>query len=594
MGTIPIGSNIQSSLVNVTLQIPRSIYYPGETISGQIHLTGKPGVHLPMSIMNPQINVEVIEKEYWQRHDSLLNEEKYMNCSPEMLPKEGQIPEDMKHQIVGNVISTQLTLPMNTLQAIQSGQGCFIPFQIQLPGNIKPSVEHFYSITNYGYSRKYLKVSIPSFFSEFHCFLWVLKQSMPLNESLNHKIVCEKRKLGIFKEGSVTLTADFVGKNSFFFGENCVIHVMMDATESKVGVREVNVALKRTVKYMINGGNKYISDGTEIKDTLWTQKYPVTKKIVEMDVNMPIKESEDVYKNYKSDFPYLNSLNREHLIAGLPSYKGMNIEIKYYIKVKAVLDSMLMGNAELYMNLDVYHWNNDMNSQNIIQTLSQGTNFVNGYTVNLNYPGGSSLPVYPGQGQQSKGGQFGNNYGCNNQGMNQGPMFGPQGEQGQMYGPPMNQGQGNSNMYNQGFNNNNQGFNNNNNNNMNNYQNNQYGQMNNYGGNYSGNMGGEQFNNMNNQGSNQFNNNMDNNNNQFNNMGNNNQFCNNPYNNMNNQFNNMGNNDQFNKPNPNSNPYNNNNVGNTSGQNYENNNPGGAAPTFENKSSSGNINYPSF
>lgn len=352
--TTPFSSGSQLQIL-----LEKNTFFPGECIRGCLQLkSSKP-------LKFGQILYQVKQTEYWNVRKTQTKNINKTNQNP----------------------ITNLLLNYPNLKNISLSNGVSIPFSIQLPSYVIPSLE--YSLVDrQAFIRNELHVRIEEL-NAFACVYIVIKKpAMILNSPLTINSTSNTKILGIgfLDQGSVILEGVYPTNNFAFF--SCIpLQITLKSSSSKIKVKTLKVKMLRRVKFL--------DHVKEDKNLIWEEEIfstaqGITSKDTTYNFNIQVIEPENIFNRYAIGNTGMNITDKRQIITFLPSVTSGMISCEYFIHAEAEYDSFIpmFKNPVLEMPLSITHQSNETltQSMNLLnQQLDQNLNQLNG-AVNNNYP----------------------------------------------------------------------------------------------------------------------------------------------------------------------------------------------------------------
>ena len=352
--TTPFSSGSQLQIL-----LEKNTFFPGECIRGCLQLkSSKP-------LKFGQILYQVRQTEYWNVRKTQTKNINKTNQNP----------------------ITNLLLNYPNLKNISLSNGVSIPFSIQLPSYVIPSLE--YSLVDrQAFIRNELHVRIEEL-NAFACVYIVIKKpAMILNSPLTINSTSNTKILGIgfLDQGSVILEGVYPTNNFAFF--SCIpLQITLKSSSSKIKVKTLKVKMLRRVKFL--------DHVKEDKNLIWEEEIfstaqGITSKDTTYNFNIQVIEPENIFNRYAIGNTGMNITDKRQIITFLPSVTSGMISCEYFIHAEAEYDSFIpmFKNPVLEMPLSITHQSNETltQSMNLLnQQLDQNLNQLNG-AVNNNYP----------------------------------------------------------------------------------------------------------------------------------------------------------------------------------------------------------------
>lgn len=327
--------------IHMEIKLDRIVFFPGEVLSGKIILSPKDTISIK-NLVNTTVNFTIME----------IHQYKYTKSGGH-------------NSHASSIINNQKFIPFKTslnftqYQNADLTQGLTIPFSVQLPINIYPTVGNAGSKSN-NFVKHFLAADFPSIEAKKSEAI-VIKNipyyspenglfRSPAVATLNttkHNFLVNKGKL------SCVLT---LPKNSFSYEEIIPFTVDLDLSLLEMKVTEIIVKIDRVL-------NK--NDESNHEKAITCSNKLIAEKHIPIDQNLKqIKLSDNIsFPNYSENFPKtLYELLEKHRTAevlqnskGLfPScYHGL-ISVQYQVTVQLVMDATFTSSEELSIPIDFY------------------------------------------------------------------------------------------------------------------------------------------------------------------------------------------------------------------------------------------------
>ena len=352
--TTPFSSGSQLQIL-----LEKNTFFPGECIRGCLQLKSS------KSLKFGQILYQVRQTEYWNVRKTQTKNINKTNQNP----------------------ITNLLLNYPNLKNISLSNGVSIPFSIQLPSYVIPSLEYAL-VDRQAFIRNELHVRIEEL-NAFACVYIVIKKpAMILNSPLTINSTSNTKILGIgfLDQGSVILEGVYPTNNFAFF--SCIpLQITLKSSSSKIKVKSLKVTMLRRVKFL-----DHVKEDKNLiwEEVLFSTEQGITNKDTTYNFNIQVIEPENIFNRYTLGNTGMNITDKRQIINFLPSVTSGMISCEYFIHAEAEYDSFIpmFKNPVLEMPLSITHQSNETltQSMNLLnQQLDQNLNQLNG-AVNNNYP----------------------------------------------------------------------------------------------------------------------------------------------------------------------------------------------------------------
>ena len=354
MGNNQENNNEKIGKLNMQISLNKFNFFPGEIIKGVLELSPKEedskilnNIKLYYALIHKECyknsNIKPKDKSKETNSININNEEDFDDYNSQTIFSKREIYND-------NKISKNLVK---------------IPFQIKIPIEAKQSFEFNRSnklSDSFAYSRVYLDVEVPEYLNKKEILIFIEKHPIPLKSELTITKYITKKKLGFIGSGSNINFQGSYPKNYYGFSEICPLNISLDIFGAKENVNGIEFTLKRKISFMKNKSK--VSE--EYVDDLWQSTMKENNLSKNITFNLPLVEPDKFFKERKSSYFDINTINKENLICLLPSYDSNLIKCKYYILIKIFYDSMLIKNPEFEMPIDLGHTNTIFNQTFIL------------------------------------------------------------------------------------------------------------------------------------------------------------------------------------------------------------------------------------
>ena len=304
----------------------KNFYFPGEQINMKIYI--KSDIPLKKGLLT----FEIIQNEFW----------KGMKVSPILKTKE------MQNETNSNILFTQ-TLQFNqfTDNALIS-KGLEIPFTIQLPNYMLPSLEYII-IDQLAYIRTNLVVKLNEINLVKNVFLMINKPISPLSTPLKFSVQLGKI-LGFFGSNNGIIEVSYPANNyTFHTSIPLNFHVNID----NENITSITTRLVRKISFFHKGKSDSV---IELKDDLVKIDSEIKNKISDFNLNIQVIEPESIFNKYVVNYSGIRVPQKNQLIYLIPSIETSIIKVEYYIKIKPNYDSIInLKKTELKLPLSISH-----------------------------------------------------------------------------------------------------------------------------------------------------------------------------------------------------------------------------------------------
>ena len=357
MGSTQAKPSSSGALLQIVLE--KNIFFPGECIRGTIQLKSN------QTLKFGQILYQVKQTEYWN----------FKKSQSKNINKTNQNP----------IVNLLLNYP--NLANISLANGISIPFSIQLPSYVIPSLE--YSLVDkQAFIRNELNVRIDELNVFAGIFIIIKKPAMVLNSpfTINSTSNTKPFGIGFLDQGSVILEGVYPTNNYAFF--SCIpLQISLKSSSSKIKVKQLKVKMLRRIKFL-----DHVKEDKNLiwEEVLFSTVQGITSKDTTYNFNIQVIEPEYIFNRYALGNTGMNITDKRQIINFLPSVTSGMISCEYFIRAEAEYDSIIpmFKNPVLEMPLSITHQSNEQLTQSVNQfhqQFDQNLNQLNG-VVDNNYP----------------------------------------------------------------------------------------------------------------------------------------------------------------------------------------------------------------
>ena len=329
----------------MNIKLKNFIYFPGESIKGNIFLTSG----------------NFLEK--GQIIYSIYREEKIKESN------------NIECNNLINIYYSSLQYP--GLIRYSLIKGIHIPFEINLPLKIIPSFEYSLFSNNrqdkYGYIKYYLKIEIPELDLMSKQFIVIRKAITRLNSPLKFESEKNEKYFGLFKKVRPLLVVSY-DKNYYYFNEEIGLKICFNNNNSTFNIKYIQIKLIRNIVFKLKNNNKDKNiEDINYNDELFYEKINMYMKMDSKDKNKDIilnqkiklEEPESIFNKYNIDYLSLGLRDKTKLIFFLPSLDSTLFRCEYLIKIEGVYDTTFpIQNILINMPISVYHNNDEVKKEN--------------------------------------------------------------------------------------------------------------------------------------------------------------------------------------------------------------------------------------
>ena len=363
MGSVATGViKGNNCLYDMKIYLEKMNYFPGETIQGLIQLTSSHNINL-LKVSSYQISFNLKNIEYWQNRQNLSTSHGE-TPNPDMFVKEGDHQDDKNHyfeniilskeEIISNLINSNINNNTKNRHEIN------IPISIELPKDMKPSLEWSKDNNIYCYSRTVLSINIPKIAIYSNYYIYIQKKSPSSISGINiNRIIGKKSLIFFWDNDNVKIEANSP-KNIYSFSDLFPLQIKIDTSDLKSKLNSIFITLKRKIKFLVNGEQSVYLNTSDYIDNLWEEKIILdnndTNHCNEFEFNIPLLDNDKTMKQqiiYK--YFYYKNINKKYLSYIIPPYEGQMIKCDYFIKIKPNFEDSHITYNEFVIFLDLYH-----------------------------------------------------------------------------------------------------------------------------------------------------------------------------------------------------------------------------------------------
>ena len=370
MGTIHTGiikDNNSSYEMNIYLE--KMNYFPGEIISGLIQLTSNQIINKQL-ITSSKICFILKGIQYWQNRQDIKSNKN--NLTPSLnnniaIQKEGEHPDDKKHYYE-NIILSKEDLILNIINFSDNGRSnkvmifnkkeINIPISIEIPKDIKPSLEWAKDNNVFCYSRILLSINIPDLKLFSNYFLFIHKKSPKSISPINlNKIIGYKSFIFFWDNDNIKIEASSQ-KDSYPFSDLFPFEIKIDTSELKTRLNSIIITLKRKIKFLVNGEQSIFLNTCDFIDDLWEQKIILEKTETNhfLDLKIPLIDNDKILNQKKFNFNFdMKNFNKKFLSYIMPPFTGEMIKCEYFIKIKPIFEGTKITYSDIIIKFDLFH-----------------------------------------------------------------------------------------------------------------------------------------------------------------------------------------------------------------------------------------------
>ena len=315
-----MGGNIQAQY-KLKVKTDKISYSPGEMINGTFafEYSEEQAKKKNINIKNPEVTISIFQIEA-------------------IRPK--------KRTNLNNLITQNINI--KELLDIKKNPDGIFNFKKEIPLDIQPSFEWPRSEKINASLRTIIQIEIKQVKALGSAYVIIRKNSTPLSAPL--EIIEKSHKTGIFSGGDISLKANLQA-NSYPVYSQIPFQFTVDFSQSKYKIKGINYVLERKIKMFDQKGNVI----NEYIDSLMESniKGNMTKLQTE-NCKVDIRDPIEIHRNYFMKNIVFNGLESNQLITLMPNIKGTLFSCEYYVKCKAITDSLFASSPILYLPLDIF------------------------------------------------------------------------------------------------------------------------------------------------------------------------------------------------------------------------------------------------
>lgn len=363
MGSISTGiEKDNNSQYDMNIYLEKMNYFPGEIIKGLIQLTS-----------NNQINKQFISSlkvclilkgiEYWHNrpnNNKPSNEESSTPNPNEIEKEEDNTDIDDKKHYFENIIIKKEDIIFNLMDSFNptdnNSNDIKFPIHLEIPKDIKPSLEWCKENNIYCYSRIILSINISELKLFSNYYIFIHKSSAlsvsPINEN---KIIGKKSVIFFWDNDNIKIEASSE-MDSYSFYDLLPFKITIDTSELKSKLNSINLTLKRKIKFLVNGEQSIFLNTCDFIDDLWEQKIILEKNQTNhvYEFKIPLIDSEKVLNQKKNCFCFKN-FNKQFLTYLNPTFIGEMVKCEYFIKIKPIFHGSGFAYNDFLVFFDLFH-----------------------------------------------------------------------------------------------------------------------------------------------------------------------------------------------------------------------------------------------
>jgi hypothetical protein len=371
MGAIQTGiikdNNCQYEM-NIYLE--KMNYFPGETILGLLQITSNYIINKKL-ITSSKISFTLKEIQYWQNRQNNKSDQSALTPQPSdnyATQKEGEHPDDKKHYFE-SIILLKEDLILNIINLSENGENSDkviilskkeikIPINIEIPKDIKPSLEWTKDNNTYCYSRILLSISIPDLKLFSNYFLFVHKKAPLSISTINIEKIIGNKSIIFFWDNDYIKIEASSQRDSYPFSDLFPFEIRIDTSQLKTRLNSIIITLKRKVKFLVNGEQSIFLNTCDFIDDLWENKIILEKNETNhyFEFKIPLIDNDKILNQKKFNFNFnIKNFNKKFLTYIIPSFSGEMIKCEYFIKIKPMFEGANISYSDILIYFDLFH-----------------------------------------------------------------------------------------------------------------------------------------------------------------------------------------------------------------------------------------------
>ena len=371
MSLLSIGNHLNESKYELQINLEKNNYFPGDIINVLIQLIPKYNINLNMNFSYLKIVYFIKNIENWQNDTNIKETSNQTPNGINIKAKDGFL-KDKNNYFEKIILSKEETFSnLNSSKNLKNyfgHNGLNITFKIQLPKEMKPSLEWYKNENIYCFSRTILLIQIPDLKLFSYNYLFIQKPQPESINNINIQKTLGKEALFFFWEKDNVKFDLYSEKDSYGINNTFPIELKIDTSQLKSELNSINLVLKRKIKFMINGEQSVFLNTSDYTEDLWEEKLTLDKKenFYDFKIDIPLIDKERIINKKKLNFNLeLKPYNKKILTYLIPSYSGNNIMCEYFLKIKSIFSGNNINVNEFIVNFELFHENNQHNIESI-------------------------------------------------------------------------------------------------------------------------------------------------------------------------------------------------------------------------------------
>ena len=371
MSLLSIGNHLNESKYELQINLEKNNYFPGDIINVLIQLIPKYNINLNMNFSYLKIVYFIKNIENWQNDSNIKETSNQTPNGINIKAKDGFL-KDKNNYFEKIILSKEETFSnLNSSKNLKNyfgHNGLNITFKIQLPKEMKPSLEWYKNENIYCFSRTILLIQIPDLKLFSYNYLFIQKPQPESINNINIQKTLGKEALFFFWEKDNVKFDLYSEKDSYGINNTFPIELKIDTSQLKSELNSINLVLKRKIKFMINGEQSVFLNTSDYTEDLWEEKLTLDKKenFYDFKIDIPLIDKERIINKKKLNFNLeLKPYNKKILTYLIPSYSGNNIMCEYFLKIKSIFSENNINVNEFIVNFELFHENNQHNIESI-------------------------------------------------------------------------------------------------------------------------------------------------------------------------------------------------------------------------------------
>ena len=371
MSLLSIGNHLNESKYELQINLEKNNYFPGDIINVLIQLIPKYNINLNMNFSYLKIVYFIKNIENWQNDTNIKETSNQTPNGINIKAKDGFL-KDKNNYFEKTILSKEETFSnLNSSKNLKNyfgHNGLNITFKIQLPKEMKPSLEWYKNENIYCFSRTILLIQIPDLKLFSYNYLFIQKPQPESINNINIQKTLGKEALFFFWEKDNVKFDLYSEKDSYGINNTFPIELKIDISQLKSELNSIILVLKRKIKFMINGEQSVFLNTSDYTEDLWEEKLTLDKKenFYDFKIDIPLIDKERIINKKKLNFNLeLKPYNKKILTYLIPSYSGNNIMCEYFLKIKSIFSGNNINVNEFIVNFELFHENNQHNIESI-------------------------------------------------------------------------------------------------------------------------------------------------------------------------------------------------------------------------------------